>query len=261
MAQFTRAWDLDPLNQAYDGGTFSTLMGLRRLPELVEQTRLHLRRFPADSDVYITRGWIESRMQLNLEPVRRALREHGGALAATDRKNEEVELARSEGRYLDAAHLLQTLPAQDPFIRQLRLGLLYWAAGKSGEAERNFRALEHDARALLQREPHAQDVRYRLAVAQSMLGEHAAALATIDAERAEIPEAREPVNGPGLSFVRSIILVRAGRTDEGYAEVQRLLRVPFGAPIDIFSDDMGEILLLVRDDRHYDELVRHPPRL
>jgi hypothetical protein len=94
-----------------------------------------------------------------------------------------------------------------------------------------------------------------------MLGEHAAALATIDAERAEMPEARDPVNGPAVSFMRSIILVRAGRGAEGYAEVTRLLRVPFGVPIDIFSDGDGEILLLVKSDPHYDELVNHPPRL
>ena len=261
MVHFSRAWDLDPLNQAYDGGTFGTLMGLRRLPELIKQALLHLQRFPENSIVYITRGWIESRMQLSLEPVRRALREHGGALAATDRKNEEAELARSEGSYLDAARMLETLPARDSLNRQLRLGLLYWAGGKSGESERVLRILEHDDRALLQREPHAKDVRYRLAVAQSLLGEHADALATIDAERAEMPEARDPVNGPFMSFVRSIILVRAGRTAEGYAEVQRLLRVPFGVPIDIFSDGTGELLLLVKDDPRYDVLIHHPPRL
>ena len=261
ITHFMRAWDLDPLNHAYDGGAFVTLMGLRRLPELIEQTRICAQRFPADPSCHITRGWIESLMQKNLEPVRRALREHGGALPAVDRKYEELELMRAEGRYLDAAQMLQSLPAQNQSIRQARLGLLYWAGGKPAEAERLFRSVESQVRSLLGREPHAQDARTRLALVQSMLGQHAAALATIDAQLAEMSEARDPVNGPAISFMRSIILVRAGRTNEGYAEVTRLLRVPFGAPIDIFSDDMGEILLLVKDDPHYDELIHHPPRL
>ena len=261
LTHFSRAWDLDPLNHAYDGPAFVTFMGLRRFPELIEQTVLYAQRFPADPTGYITRGWIESFMQKDLEPLRRALREHGGALSAVDRKYQEVEIARAEGRYLDAAQLLQPLPAQNLSIKESRLGLLYWAGGKSAEAERLFRNAESQVRSLLQREPHAQDARTRLALVQSMLGEHAAALATIDTQRAEMPETRDPVNGPAVSFMRSIILVRAGRTAEGYAEVKRLLRVPFGAPIDIFADDMGEILLLVKDDPRYDELIHRPPRL
>jgi TolB-like protein len=261
LTHFTRAWDLDPLNHAYDGGAFVTLMGLRRLPELIEQTRIYAQRFPADPTVYITRGWIESLMQHSLEPVRQALRDHGGALPATDRKNEEAALLRAEGRYVDAAKLLESLPYEIASNRHLRLGFLYWAGGKPAEAERLFRTVEQEASSLLRREPHSQDMRTRLALAQSMLGEHAAALTTIDAERAEMPEARDPVNGPAVSFMRSIILVRAGRGAEGYAEVTRLLRVPFGVPIDIFSDGDGEILLLVKSDPHYDELVNHPPRL
>jgi len=261
LTHFTRAWDLDPLNHAYDGGAFVTLMGLRRLPELIEQTRLYAQRFPADATVYITRGWIECLMRHSLDPVRQALRDHGGALPATDRKNEEAGLLRAEGHYLDAAKLLESLPIESASTRHLRLGLLYWAGGKSAEAERLFRTVEQETRSVLRSEPHAQDVRIRLALAQSMLGEHAAALATIDAERVARPERHDPVNGPGVSFIRSIILVRAGRTGEGYAEVARLLKVPFGAPIDIFSDGTGEALMIVRDDPHYDALVRHPPRL
>jgi hypothetical protein len=55
--------------------------------------------------------------------------------------------------------------------------------------------------------------------------------------------------------------VRAGRTDEGYAEVRRLLQVPFGAPLDFDSNGVGENLLAVKDDPHFDELTKNPPRL
>ena len=59
-----------------------------------------------------------------------------------------------------------------------------------------------------------------------------------------------------MSFARSVILVRAGRSEEGYAEVARLLHVPFGGlrPFD-------PLWLLLKDDPHYDELLNHPPRL
>jgi hypothetical protein len=92
------------------------------------------------------------------------------------------------------------------------------------------------------------------------LGEHAAAVATIDSARAQDPETLDATNGPNVSFIRSIILVRAGRSAEGYAEVTRLLHVPFGSPVDFF-DYPTSVLLLLKDDSHYDELINHPPRL
>ena len=98
---------------------------------------------------------------------------------------------------------------------------------------------------------------FDLAIVQSMLGEHAAALATIEEARTQQPEVRDAINGPQVSFVRSFILVRAGRSEEGYAEVARLLHVPYGGHLDPFDP----LWLLLKDDPHYDELLNHPPRL
>jgi len=48
--------------------------------------------------------------------------------------------------------------------------------------------------------------------------------------------------------------------EEGYAEVTRLLHVPFGSPYSLhYGVDPLEPLL--KDDPHYDELLHHPPRL
>ena len=258
MVHFTRAWDLDPLNHAYDGGTFTTLMGLRRMPELYAENALYLRRFPADPYVRIIRARIACRLQHSREPLKRAYRDYGGALSTRDRRNLEADIARREGRFLDAARLLQG-GAFARFDAYLPVGFLYWAGGRPREAEQMFRAYEREAQALLKREPGNFDVRGSLAMAQSMLGEHAAALGSIDIVRAA--RAHDPVNGPPISFLRSIILVRAGRTAEGYAEVTRLLRVPFGAPLNLFEDGTAEMLLAVKDDPHYDQIINNPPRL
>ncbi len=140
------------------------------------------------------------------------------------------------------------------------MGLLYWKANRTEEASRKFREIEGEVNRRLQRDSHTPNVRPWLAVAESMLGNNAAALAAIDAERAKVPEVRDPVNGPALSFTRSILLVRAGRTAEGYGEVTRLLRVPFSTSMEVLQD-ASPLLLLVKDDPHYDELINHPPRL
>jgi len=54
--------------------------------------------------------------------------------------------------------------------------------------------------------------------------------------------------------------MRAGRKDEGYAEVQRLLKVPFANAVPFFEDP-DPAYLAVKDDPHYDEILRRPPRL
>jgi hypothetical protein len=64
-----------------------------------------------------------------------------------------------------------------------------------------------------------------LALVQSMLGEHTAAIAAIEQAHQRWPESLDPVNGPPVSFYRSVVLARAGRSAEAYAEVERLLRV------------------------------------
>jgi tetratricopeptide (TPR) repeat protein len=252
-----RAWELDPLNSQFAGAPLDTYVALRRYPEALEQAALMQLRFPDWPGGYVIHGGIESFMQHSNEPLRRLLREHADVLSADDRANIEANIARAEGRYLDAVKLLTGAHFDYPIDGDLTIGMLYWAADRKPEAEARFHSVARDAKLELQRVPN--DVFYvmpRLALAQSMLGEHAAALATIDAERTRAPESRDRIYGPAISFTRSVILVRAGRAAEGYAEVTRLLHVPFSVP-----DESDPIWLVVKDDPHYGELINRPPRL
>jgi TolB-like protein len=260
LGHFTRSEDLDPLNHLYSLGPLTTLLGLRRYPEAIEEMKKHSKRFPNHPGGDLVRARIEAFLAHSIEPLRAALREHGKLLDAPDHKMLEAEIARAEGRYLDAVRLLEEVPDADPLLRGERLAFLLRAAGDERGATQLFRGVEHDARALRERGLVSTATLLKLATAQSLLGEHVLALATIEAARAQDPEALDATNGPNVSFVRSIILVRAGRSAEGYAEVTRLLRVPFGAPTD-FIDYRSSLLLLLKDDSHYDELINHPPRL
>jgi TolB-like protein len=262
LAHFARAWDLDPLNsRGYASAPpipfqpLITLLGLRRWPEAIQQTELHLRRFPDNAFLYLWNAKIASFAQHDTEPMRVALREHGNRIDAKDRAMIEFEVALAEGRYLDAIRLEDIGWADEqPDYRETYDGILYHAAGDEGRAKQSFLMAERHALASHQSE--IQD----LALAQSMLGKHAAALATIDRARAEDPESRDAVNGPELSFVRSVILLRAGRREEAYAEANRLLHVPFGNPLWNFGRT-NCIALLVKNDAHFAELLYRPPRL
>jgi TolB-like protein/Tfp pilus assembly protein PilF len=260
LEHFQRAWDLDPLNTAYEGGPAGTLLGLRRFPEVVEWTKLLAKRFPNDPDRYISRARIDSYLQNSVEPLRALLRMHRSLLDPDDQHVIEAGIARGEGRYLDEIKVWDGVPADDPSERAMLIGFLYWAAGDAGHAEQSFRSAEREARKIIESAPTDTDAFVHLALAQSMLGEHAAALASIDTARTLSPEERDATNGPHVSFIRSMILVRAGRSAEGYAEVTRLLRVPFSGRQEYFGEKDAE-LLLVEHDPHYDELVNHPPRL
>ena len=139
------------------------------------------------------------------------------------------------------------------------IGFWYRAAGDAHNAELSFRLAEKAGRAHLQLRPRDSDSLQRMALVESMLGEHKEALATIERARALVPESHDAVNGPPVSFMRSVILVRAGYGPEGYAEAKRLLRVPFAAPVDLDADN--PLWLLLKDDPKYDEILHHPPRL
>jgi len=269
LAHLLRAYDLDPLNKFYALQPWLTLVGLRRWPEANELSEIGLRRFPDGGWYYLYRPWIEYLARNDVEPMRVALREHGGQLNAQARAILEFEIAVAEGRFLDAIRLQNIAwppdrsDARDAYAHRVRpsvgilsIGILYYAAGDERRARQSFLAAERFA--LESHEPGSDE---GLAVAQSMLGKHAEALATIDKMRAELfPESGDATNGPETSFVRSIILVRGGHRDEAYAEVNRLLRVPFGAPRWQFWF-IPCVVLLVKDDPHFEELLYRPPRL
>jgi TolB-like protein len=260
LSHFQRAWDLDPLNETYPTTVITTLFGLRRFPECAASARLYAERFPRAVDAYFHIAFLDSMMQRNALPLHDLLRNHGNALDPVPRRFILAMIARVEKRYLDAIRLWEMQPVNDPPSRALLIGLLYRAAGDSRHAEQRFLAAKRGAQALLVRAPTQTSALDTLAVAQSVLGEHAAALASIDRARAISPEARDAINGPRESFIRSIILMRAGRTSEGEAEVNRLLHVPFGGRIG-YVDEFDPWLLLVEDDPRYDALINHPPRL
>jgi TolB-like protein/Flp pilus assembly protein TadD len=260
LDHFVRAWDLDPLNTAYEGSPISTLLGLRRFPEAIEWTKLLAKRFPDDPDRYISRARLDSYLQHSVEPLRELLRMHGNLIDPVSRHVIEAGIARGEGRYLDEIKVWDKVPIEAPASRALLIGFLFWGAGDAGHAEQSFRNVEREARKIIESEPTQTDALAQLALSQSMLGEHAQALASIDAARTIVPEERDATNGPHLSFIRSIILVRAGRSAEGYAEVKRLLHVPFSGRQEYFEEADPE-LLVVEHDPHYDEIVNHPPRL
>jgi tetratricopeptide (TPR) repeat protein len=256
---FERAADLDPLNQAYAYDAFLTLLGLCRYPEALEQARMFKIRFPAEEDGDIATARINAFATQSLGPLREFLKRPG--LNADTRRSFEAQLAQSEGRYRDAIAQWESRTDADPLRRLESIAFLYRAAGDDGAAQQRFRSLERDWTAKMRAGAgNADETHKHLALAQSMLGEHAAAIETIERARRRWPESLNPVDGPSVSFFRSVVLTRAGRTAEAYAEIDRLLRVPFGAPTKLF-DDPEPVYLLLKDDPHYDVLLHHPPRL
>jgi TolB-like protein/tRNA A-37 threonylcarbamoyl transferase component Bud32 len=266
LEQFARSWDLDPLNKAYTGGPITTLLGLRRFDDAIGQTELFSARFPSEPDSYFARASIRAQLQGNSEPLKAFLRDYASLLQPSDHHFVETRIAVLEGRFLDADRIISETELPyfgDPIERQSKLAILYHAAGDADRAAEGFRRVEALEVERQQREPRAEPKLEKLsalAIAQSMLGKHETALATTEQTRLAYAETRDAVNGPRASYVRAFILVRAGRTEEGYAEVARLMRTPFGAP-DGVMDDGEYFALLIKGDPRFEALVFHPPRL
>jgi len=260
LEHLDRARDLDPLNSVYAWGSMSTLQGLRRYPETLAQGKLLVQRFPNESGFYWWQALIVSYLERSIEPLRTLQRDHAALFDASDSKGIEAAIAVTEGRYQDAIAAIKQVPVDDPLRRNELLGFWYWGAGDLRSAAQTFRTAERYGRVKLKRDPEDTDSMVRFALVESMLSEHAAALDTIERARTLAPEARDAVNGPVISFVRSVILVRAGRSSEGYAEAARLLHVPYGSPVPWFDEEHPEVVIL-KHDPHYDALINNPPRL
>jgi TolB-like protein len=262
LPYFERSWSLDPLNHIYDGGALTTYAGLRRYPEVIGQLRLHNARFPQNPMGYVGEARLTAFTQHTLEPLRAVLREHAAILDAAWRVSIEAEIASGEGRYRDAIALWEGRTDVDPINRLETVAFLHRAAGDAATAERKFRDLERLVESRMRAAKcDPLDCPQVLAIVQSMLGKHELAIASIERVRAHVPESLDPVNGPPVSFTRTIVLSRAGRTAEADAELNRLLHVPFGTPAGRVYDEPNPVLLLLEDDPRYDALIHHPPRL
>jgi tetratricopeptide (TPR) repeat protein len=261
---FARASELDPLNLGYAGGQANTLLGLRRYPEAVQQIELLSRRFPKEGDAYFFRAWILVRIHGDCTPLRAALRDYGKLVDAESRSLAEAEIAQCEGRFGDSAAILASLPnPRDPVHRKYRIACLWHLAGKTELSQEILRQLVAEETALRRGEKpqsFSMDRLCRLAVAQSLLGEHDAAIATVNEAQALAPESVDLTNGPRISAWRAAVLVLSGRREEGDAEAKRLLHVPYASPVDDMSppDPLFEI---VKADPVLDGLFNHPPRL
>jgi TolB-like protein len=261
LEHLARARDLDPLNDVYAEGPLSTVMGLRRYQEALAQADLLVQRFPNNPGFNWDHALIAARLHHSVEPLRALLRDHSALFDQGDLKGIETTIALAEGRYLDAIAAIRQIPVDDPVLRNELIGLWYSAAGDRPSATQALHIAERLGLEKIKGAPEDTDSLVRLAVVQSLLADHAAALATIDRARALLPEARDAVNGPDVSFVRSVVLVRAGRSAEGYAEVTRLLHVPFAAPLPYFDGSSHPEVVLVKDDPHFDALINHAPPL
>jgi hypothetical protein len=54
-----------------------------------------------------------------------------------------------------------------------------------------------------------------------------------------------------MSLLRSLVLVRAGRRADGYAELDRLRRVPSAYPSDEYFGDISPALVLMGQDERF----------
>jgi TolB-like protein len=254
-----RAWDLDPLNHSYDLGLLTTYTGLRRFPEALEWARLHEVRFPDNPAPQLVRARIQALTANSIEPLRPLLQRTYSDINIL--KSIEAQIATGEARYQEAIALWDSRTDLDALTRLEAVAYLYRAAGDSAAAEQRFRTLEHGLVETLHAAPANRDeLLMSLALVQSVLEEHDAAIKTIEEARTLIPESLDHVNGPQIAFIRSVVLARAGRTTEAYAEVERLMHVPFGSPLILWTEP-PQVYLLLKGDPHFDQLLYNPPRL
>lgn len=254
IAAFQRSWDLDPLNtesQALDH-LLDSQLAQHQYADVYRTLDLARQRMPTAAWILLMRTELDNFSKGDLQPLRTFVQEGGKGLDPVDLQVARINLAWYEHRLPDMVALAQSFPVppDNPFELRLHTAFWQWNAGQAGPATRLMRELRQE----LQASGGKMDESNRflvIALIDSALGEHGAALAAIERTCQLAPEDRDATNGPAFALVRALLLVRAGQDARGYAELERLRHVPNAVPYDWFGGDISPTLILMEQDPRF----------
>jgi TolB-like protein/Tfp pilus assembly protein PilF len=260
LPNMRRGLGLDPANHQYISSLIETLVACHDYDEALDLGRKYNAAHPQDLEaawglsqvVYEANGStaeMDSFAKRTVTDADRSLFLYLRELNAFFRGDwsEFIRINR-EQRYFDGntqdARWSQDVTAAQAFAES---GDMAAARIRAAEAE----ALMRDA---LVGQPSNGDLWANLALAQGILGERDNALASALKSAEAMPESRDALNGPTNAVICASALAWAGEKERALAEVQRLLRVPFGANVNV----VRVFFRPLQDDPRFKAMVSDP---
>lgn len=239
LEHFEEAEHLAPGLIGYQYDRAFTLLGLKRYDEALRAWQGLIDRHPTLSWPLLGRYWI--RFAGTGETA--GWREDWERLAPTMDKSDRAIISyvtyTGVGDLQGLVDWYERAPPDElAGSRDYVLGVAYAALGQEDRARPHL-----EITAAAARDPTGAGTSAEGAVALELLGEHALAIAAIDAAVAQVPESLDAAAGPTVAMLRAWILIHSGtRAEEGYAELERLLDAFGVIPRFVATDPLWRLL-------------------
>jgi TolB-like protein/class 3 adenylate cyclase/Tfp pilus assembly protein PilF len=158
--------------------------------------------------------------------------------------------------------LKQILAKPDPALGYINGELRFWlgwaqeVAGDHAAAQESWRQARNELEPFLKEQPENYSLIGDLALTNIGLGDKAAAFELVERETAAIPMEKDAVDGPQPIEILARVAARMGEPDPAIAALQKLLLIPYDAPL---APNPPLTPALLRLDPMFDPL-RNDPR-
>jgi TolB-like protein/Tfp pilus assembly protein PilF len=259
---FNEAERLDPRNVSLLTQNALTSVSLRRFPEAVRKLDQVLDITPDDVDTLVQKAAIAQaegdlpRAAAILAPL------HPSAddASALETQVYQAILERRPAQIIP--RLKEILAKPDPALGYINGELRFWlgwaqdVAGDHAAAQESWRQARSELEPFLKEQPENYSLIDDLALTNMGLGDKAAAFKLIDRAMAVVPTEKDALDGPNPVETLARVAARMGEPDRAITALQKLLSIPYEAPL---ASNVPLTPALLRLDPMFDPL-RNDPR-
>ena len=260
-AYFNEAERLDPRNVPMLTQHSLTYSNMRRFPESLQKCEQVLNITPDDTDILALTAAI-AQAEGDLPRAAAVLTRLHPAADDTPAFETKLYQAILERRPAPAiSQLKEILAKPDPslgyFIGEFRfwLGWAQEVAGDHAAAQENWKQARSELEHFLKEQPENWILIGDLALTNICLGDKAAAFAFADKAMAVVPVEKDALDGPGPIEILARVAAQSGESDRAIATLQKLLSIPYEAPL-AFNVPLTPALLQL--DPMFDTLRKDP---
>jgi TolB-like protein len=269
-AYFSEAERLDPRNVGLFTQHALLYTTIRRFPEALRKLDQILNITPDDPDTLALQAAV-AQAEGDLSRAAALLaRIHPGAddTAALETQVYQTILERRPAPIIP--HLKEILARPDPalgyFIGELRfwLGWAQEVAGDHAAAQESWRQARSELEPFLKEQPENYNLMGDLALTNMGLGDKPAAFAFVDKAIAVVPIDKDALSGPSPIEILARVSAQMGEPDRAVAALQKLLSMPYEAPLALNVPLTPALLRLdpmfdpLRNDPRFQKLAESP---